>query len=399
MGARIFLSTIKPTGGGILATHTEMNNDQIKDELENRQEDSHPPSATISVEVDQREWRDLPVRNRVESEPKEGVVPVRSVTVLGAGSWGTAIALVLARNGHEVQLVGRPGDALELIKLRRVNEQYLPGFHLPENINVVPLDTKADHADFLVVALPSFAIPSHTDIISQFPVILLASKGLVNDNNPLLSDYVETFVPSTSVVAAITGPNLAKELAAGIPTASVIGSLNQEVAEMIRLAFNSRTLRVYKTTDIRGIELAGALKNVYAIGAGMSDGLGYGDNTKGAFLARSLGEMSRIGRAMGCQQETFLGLAGVGDLFATANSKLSRNYRVGFALGQGEGLTRILENLGQVAEGVPTAYLAWKLCEKLSINAILIRALLGVMFGASPKEAVEELMNRDTPTE
>jgi glycerol-3-phosphate dehydrogenase (NAD(P)+) len=224
--------------------------------------------------------------------------------------------------------------------------------------------------------------------------ICIASKGLESHTALRMSEIVQEACPRATC-AVLSGPNLAVEIARGIPTAAVSASTSDSAAEQVRSAFMNRSLRIYVSSDVVGVELAGALKNVLAIGAGMSDGLGFGDNTKGALLARGLCEMARLGVAAGADLETFLGIAGVGDLFATAHSTLSRNYRVGAALGSGRTLSEALSEVGQVAEGVATADCAMKLAQRHDVSMPVFEATELVLRGRlDPRRAVELLMER-----
>jgi glycerol-3-phosphate dehydrogenase (NAD(P)+) len=317
------------------------------------------------------------------------------VAVLGAGSWGTALALLLARNGHIVHLSGRDPEEMESLRLRRENFRYLPGFALPEEVRVHELHETVGAVDFWVVAVPSGAVREVCPLIlGEKPCVLVSSKGLEPGSGQILTQVVTEACPGAEV-GVISGPNLAIELVRGIPTAAVVSFPCEETAERIRSAFLSRTYRVYIGSDIVGVELAGALKNVLAIGAGMIDGLGFGDNTKGAFLARGLHEIACLGIAMGARLETFFGVAGVGDLFATANSRLSRNYRVGFGLGQGRELKDVLEELGQVAEGVSTSDSALMLVRRHNVEAPILEATNAVLHHhLRPLDAVSRLMER-----
>lgn len=316
------------------------------------------------------------------------------VHVVGAGSWGTALTLVLARNGLDVRIIVRDEETLEALRSRRENLRYLPGFLLPKEVEVGAWDDLSQPADMTVIAVPTAAVGEVLDELKDPGRIVIASKGLTNHGDGLLTDLLEEKCPGVEV-AALSGPNLAVELARGIPTVAVAASTNEATAERVRDAFMSRTYRVYVSDDIRGVELAGALKNVLAIGAGMGDGLGFGDNTKGALLARGLNEMARLGMKMGARLDTFMGIAGVGDLFATASSKLSRNYRVGYALGQGRSLSAALEEVGQVAEGVPTSEQARRLALKYDVPMPVHEVLWRVITGEyEARTAVQALMER-----
>lgn len=317
-----------------------------------------------------------------------------TVTVVGAGSWGTALALVLARNSHDVTLVGRESDALAQLRLARENLRYLPGFVLPDNVTVADLDPDLVPSEIAVMAVPSVAVDDVLPFVCRSKTVVAASKGLTPGDEPLISSVLEAACADAKIVV-LSGPNLAVELAQGVPTVAVAASSHEAAACQVRDAFHCRSYRVYVSDDVKGVEVAGALKNVMAIAAGMSDGLGFGDNTKGALLARGLNEMARIGMALGARMETFMGIAGVGDLFATASSRLSRNYRVGFGLGEGRSLPVILEEIGQVAEGVSTAELALGLARKLGVDAPITEVVFGVMHkGLDPRSAVWQLMER-----
>ncbi len=312
--------------------------------------------------------------------------------VLGSGSWGTALAVLLARNGVEVKLWGRDSDEVASMQAERENIRYLPGIELPPEVTVCS-QPPAD-CTFYVLAVPSGALREVCALLPTDSTVIVASKGLEPGTSMRMSEVLKESCPS-SQVAALSGPNLAVEIARGIPTATVIASQSPETADWLRERFMCRTFRVYTSTDIVGVEFGGALKNVLAIGAGMSDGLGFGDNTKAALLARGLREMSALGASYGANPETFLGLSGVGDLIATAVSKLSRNYRVGSLLGSGVSLDLALHDIGQVAEGVPTSQAAVALADKARIDVPLMHAILRVIRGErKPLEAVSELMER-----
>lgn len=316
------------------------------------------------------------------------------ITVLGAGSWGTALSILLSRNQHDVTLYGRPAEDMDSLKSLRENLRYLPGFTLPASITITDQPDLGE-ADVWIVAVPSGAVREVASLISgDNPVVVMASKGLEATTSKFLCEVAHEALPSPNH-GVLSGPNLAREVVQGIPTVAVCGMADPVVAERVRTCFMSGAFRVYTSTDIVGIELAGALKNVLAIGAGMSDALGFGDNTKGAFLARGLHELATLGIRMGAKVETFLGIAGVGDLFATANSKLSRNYRVGYAIGSGKSLHEATEEVGQVAEGVPSSESALVLSRRHSVPMPTFEAVESVIRGrASPKEAVQRMMER-----
>ena len=325
--------------------------------------------------------------------PHGYLFPMR-VAVLGSGSWGTALAIVLGRNGHDVLLLGRDPEEIASIERLRENLRYLPGFVLPQNVRSALLREPCA-ADLAVVAVPSGAVRETASCLPGGPCrIVVASKGLEPHTGRFMVDVLAEARPEARV-GALSGPNLAVEIARQIPTVALAAFAERADAEAVQAAFTNASFRVSVTEDVVGVELAGALKNVLAIGGGMSDGLGFGDNTKGAFLSRGLMEVARLGAAMGARAETFLGPAGVGDLFATANSRLSRNYRVGVALGQGMSLRDAVESVGQTAEGVPTSEAAEILARRQGVETPVLAAVEAVLRGrVSPSRAVAMLMER-----
>ncbi|MFM9874509.1 MAG: NAD(P)H-dependent glycerol-3-phosphate dehydrogenase [Fimbriimonadaceae bacterium] len=318
------------------------------------------------------------------------------VRVIGAGSWGTALSLVLVRNGHMVELVAHDSLTAAQLNQDRENRQYLPGFRFTETIQVVSMGNQSGPSNFTVVAVPTEAVREVCGSLTGGSIVCLASKGLDPETGGVISEVLAEVCPS-AIPVALSGPNLAAELAKGIPTAAVCASPDETAAELVRKAFNGKGYRVYLGEDLRGVEIAGALKNVVAIGAGICDGLGFGDNTKGAFVCRGLAEITRLGVAMGARMETFLGLAGVGDLFATCNSRLSRNYRVGVAVAHGQTVDEAVAGLGQVAEGVPTLQVALRLAVKHGVDVPVMSTLNDVLNGMIEfDEAITRLMERNT---
>ncbi|MFN3730389.1 MAG: NAD(P)H-dependent glycerol-3-phosphate dehydrogenase [Fimbriimonadaceae bacterium] len=317
------------------------------------------------------------------------------VAVLGSGSWGTALSILLARNGANVALWGRNRDEIGNITRDRENARYLPGFEIPHNVVCLGPGDEIPSAPMWVVATPASSAREVCQYVhGEDPLVVVASKGLESSEGTLLTEEICHDL-GRGAVGVLSGPNLAVEIARGIPTAAVVAFSDVAAAERARAPFQSRNYRVYTSTDVIGVELAGALKNVLAIGAGMSDGLGFGDNTKGALLARGLNEMARLGVAMGARLDTFLGIAGVGDLFATAASRLSRNYRVGFSLGEGGDLTGALATIGQVAEGVRTAACVGPLARRVGVDLPLFAAIQAVLTGQGrPRDTVTLLMER-----
>ena len=317
------------------------------------------------------------------------------VTVLGSGSWGTALSILLARNGHRVTLIGRNQEELDDMQVSRRNSRYLPGFEIPDSITFASFDHEPVDVEMTVVAVPSSGVRSIlSSVRGSHPLVVVASKGLEHGTAKSMTQVVgDTLTPAE--IGVLSGPNLAIEIARGIPTVAVAAFTSLEAREVVGDAFLAKAFRVSLSDDVIGVELAGSLKNVLAIGAGMSDGLGFGDNTKGAFLSRGLMEMARLGVAMGARLETFLGPAGVGDLFATAVSSLSRNYRLGRSLGEGNALDQSLAELGQVAEGVPTSFATAILGQRHDVDMPVFAAVAAVLRGkVAPHEAVGMLMER-----
>lgn len=321
---------------------------------------------------------------------------MRSAAVLGAGSWGTALALALGRKEVPVSLWGRDREELSRLAERRENVRYLPGHQLPTCVEIhAEIEAALHGRDLIVLAVPSSAVREVVERTQSRLPWVMAAKGLEASTGKRMTEIGREVIGPSARLAALSGPNLAKEIAANSPTATVIASEDLALAEEIQELMISPSLRVYTSTDVVGVELAGALKNVLAIGGGMSDGLGYGDNTKAALLTRGLAEIARLGVAVGANRDTFMGLAGVGDLFATAVSRFSRNYRVGFAIGQGVSLSDALREVEQVAEGVPTARAVMLPASRHGVEMPLFAAIDAVLSGdLTPLSAVQNLMSR-----
>ena len=326
------------------------------------------------------------------------------IAVLGAGSWGTALSLLLARKGCDLRLWVWDPDQAEVLRASRTNP-FLPGFQLPEDIRITTsIPDAIEGADVLLLATPSDGVPNVAGQLRAclppgIPIIS-GTKGLNSETGLTVSQTLASVLPSTTPIAALSGPNLAVELAKGIPTATVVACSNDALAHEAQNLFMCPSLRVYTNRDVIGVELAGALKNVIAIAAGVCDGLGYGDNTKAALLTRGLAEITRLGAGIGARRETFMGLAGVGDLMATCASPLSRNRRVGLGLGKGRELDEVLREIGQVAEGVPTTRAAYNLARKHETPMPITEQVHGVLFeGKSPQTAVAEIMAREPKEE
>ena len=324
-----------------------------------------------------------------------------NVTVLGAGSWGTALALLLGQNQHRVVLWGHdPGRLAEVGRLRE-NRRYLPGIPLPESLRLESdLDRAMEGADVIVVSVPSKAFRDITGEMSQFEgTVVSTTKGIEHSTGKTMCEILTEIAPRAQV-AALSGPTLAAEVARGVPTAVVAASARNEVAEQVQELFHRPTFRVYTSTDVRGVELGGALKNVVAIAAGICDGLGLGDNAKAALITRGLAEMSRMGVACGAKAETFSGLSGLGDLTVTCTSRLSRNRGFGERIGRGERVADLVNASPTVIEGFPTSRSAHELALRLGVSAPITAEVHATLHeGKSPRQAVVDVLNRETRAE
>ena len=330
-----------------------------------------------------------------------------SVGIIGAGGWGTALALLMARRGISIPIWGHDPAHVEVMKSRRANEKYLPGITLPENIHPTVRLTDCTGVEILFVAVPSKHLAAVTSILAKAagssgasgPILVSCTKGIEQERGLLMSEVIAEQFPGARL-AVLSGPNLAGEIARGIPSAGVIGSENESALASIQSLFEGTTFRAYTSGDLRGIQLGGALKNVFAIAAGISDGLGLGENAKAALVTRSLAEMTRLGTAMGGRPETFAGLSGVGDLMVTCFSDRSRNHQVGFRLGKGEAMAAITSSMAMVAEGVPTASSSHASARRLGVETPIIDEVHALLQGAkSPAEAMKALMNRQLKSE
>ncbi len=323
------------------------------------------------------------------------------ITVLGAGAWGTALANLLAQNSHSVTIWGHDAAHLdEVCRLRR-NERYLPGIELSPELNCLPdLPHAISGSECVVIAVPSRFFREVTVQAADFSGIAVSvTKGIEFETGLTMSGILKSTMPGASR-SALSGPTLALEVARNIPAAIVAANLDARVAEIVQNLFLRPTFRVYTSTDLLGVELGGSLKNVIAIAAGMSDGLGFGDNTKAALITRAIVEMRRLGVACGANAETFSGLSGLGDLAVTCFSKLSRNRGFGERLGRGESVEKILASTTSVAEGYPTARSAFQLAKKMNVETPIIDEVYAMLYeGKAIRQAVQDLMTRDTKPE
>ena len=327
-----------------------------------------------------------------------------NVGVVGAGSWGTALALVLEKNGHQVTLwSSREAKAKELSKLRE-NTDKLPGVKIPESIKITAdMEAAVKDKELVVLGVPSLYIRSTSAKMTPFvhdgQIIVNVSKGIEESTLYTMTDVILDEIPNADV-AVLSGPSHAEEVSRYIPTTVVAGAKSRKTAEKIQQIFMNEAFRVYTSPDMLGIEIGGALKNVIALAAGITDGLGFGDNTKAALITRGIAEMTRLGVAMGGYQETFSGLAGMGDLIVTCASKHSRNRRAGYLIGKGYSMQAAMDEVKMVVEGVHSAKAALMLAEKYYVRLPIIEQVNAVLFdGKQATEAVRDLMIRNGKTE
>lgn len=332
-----------------------------------------------------------------QQKPTSSDLPI---TILGAGSWGTALASQISRSQHAVRLWGRDDFVLEMAKTR-CNVTYLPDLVLSDLIEITP-DFAAAVADVqdILIAVPSHAFRSVLLQLHQLrPTgirIAWATKGLDPDHNQLLHEVVEEIYGPKTSMAVIAGPSFAKEVAAGLPTAITVTSNDLAFSEALNNRLHSHHFRIYLQTDFIGVQICGAVKNCLAVAAGISDGLGYGSNARSALITRGLHEMTRLGLAMGGQQETFMGLAGLGDLVLTCTDNQSRNRRFGFALGQGVEIEEAHRSIGQVVEGKTNAFKVMELAEKYKVEMPITAQVCQVLQGKiTPYQSVENLFARE----
>jgi glycerol-3-phosphate dehydrogenase (NAD(P)+) len=327
---------------------------------------------------------------------------IEKVTVLGAGSWGTALAMVLADNGHEVRLWGHNPSQIDEINQQHTNTKYLPEITLPATIvGYSSIKEALSGIKTVIMAVPTKAIREvirkMADVHSEPLLIVHVSKGIEPDSLLRISEMIEEEMPANILagVVVLSGPSHAEEVSLRHPTTVTVSAKNMESAESIQDLFINSNFRVYTNPDLIGVEIGGALKNIIALAAGISDGLGYGDNAKAALITRGLAEIARLGVKMGASPLTFSGLTGIGDLIVTCTSVHSRNWRAGNLLGRGQNLDEVLENMGMVVEGVRTTKAAYQLAEKFGVNMPITNALYNILFnGVNSKDAVDDLMSR-----
>lgn len=326
------------------------------------------------------------------------------VSVIGAGSWGTAIAKVLSDNGHEVMVWSHREEEVRALDEKRENVSKLPGVRLSEEIVFTAvLEDAVRGMELCVLAVPSTAVRGTARKMAPHvrsgQIVLNLAKGIEESTLMILTDILEQELQGVNV-AVLSGPSHAEEVGRRIPTTAVVGAKDRQTAEWIQNIFMNERFRVYTSPDMLGIELGGALKNVIALAAGVADGLGCGDNTKAALITRGIAEMSRLGVAMGGHIETFNGLTGIGDLIVTCASVHSRNRKAGYLIGQGKTMEQAMEEVKMVVEGVYSAKAAKKLAHQYQVSMPIVEAVNQVLFeGKSARAAMEELMLRDKKLE
>ncbi len=326
------------------------------------------------------------------------------VSVIGAGGWGTALALVLNSNGHKVILWEYFKEYAELLSKKRENEKFLKGIKIPKSIKITSdLKYAVESSRVIVLAVPSHIMRGLCEKISLLnykgKIIISVAKGIEQNTLMRMSEIIKELLP-VSEVAVLSGPSHAEEVGRGIPTTVVAAAARKKTVLMIQRMFSGGNFRVYGNQDIIGVELGGAVKNVIAIAAGVLDGLGLGDNTKAALITRGLAEMMRLGKAAGARESTFSGLSGLGDLVVTCESRFSRNRSVGEQLGRGKKISEILENMEMVAEGVKSTLSVYKLAKKLKVVMPISREIYRIIYeGKNPKHSIKDLMNRKLKSE
>jgi len=326
------------------------------------------------------------------------------VSILGAGTWGTALAILLANKGNEVTIWTKIENEAKALNENRKEVKNLPGAQLPEQVKIT-LDLEEACTDneviVMAVASPYIRATAHSaaPFIKKGQIIVNVSKGIEDGTLYTLSEVLKDEIPQADI-AVLSGPSHAEEVSRGIPTTIVVGSETQLTAKLIQDVFMTEVFRVYISPDIIGIELGASLKNVIALAAGIVDGLGFGDNTKAALMTRGIAEISRLGMTMGGKLETFAGLSGIGDLFVTCTSVHSRNWRAGNLMGQGKTMEEAMKEVNQVVEGVNSAKAALALARKYKVEMPIVEQINMVLFeGKTTRDAVADLLMRDRRTE
>lgn len=323
-----------------------------------------------------------------------------TIAVIGAGSWGTALAVLLAKNGHKVNLWVYEKEDYQSIVKKRENSRYLPGVPIPSNIDIYSdLKQAVQDRNLILMAVPTQVVRENARNISHYigknPIIINAAKGLEEKTYKRLSQVIGEEIPHARIVA-LSGPSHAEEVGQDIPTTVVCSSEDMAAAQEVQDLFMNPSFRVYTNPDLIGVETGGALKNIIALAAGISDGLGYGDNTKAALMTRGVYEIAKLGQALGASVLTFAGLTGIGDLIVTCTSMHSRNRRAGILIGQGKPMEQALSEIGMVVEGATTCKAAYELSQSLNVEMPITEQLYRILYeGKDAASAVAELMLRD----
>jgi glycerol-3-phosphate dehydrogenase (NAD(P)+) len=321
------------------------------------------------------------------------------IGIIGFGSWGTSLATVLNGIDHDVTLYGRNQSYIEQVMETRESAKYLPGIQIDSRIEMTwEIENAVRDKEIVILAVASQAVRSViekiSEIVNEEQIIVNLSKGIEIASLKTISQVVAEYLPKNRFVG-LSGPSHAEEVAKKLPTTLVAASRNLEAAQIIQDAFSTEFLRIYTNSDIIGVEVGGSLKNIIALGAGITDGLGYGDNTKAALMTRGIKEIATLGEAMGANPETFRGLSGIGDLIVTCTSMHSRNRRCGILIGQGQSVENAIEEIGMVVEGIYTIKSAYTLAQNLGIESPITSELHHVFYeGADPRESVRKLMQR-----
>lgn len=328
-----------------------------------------------------------------------------TIALLGAGSWGTALAIHMARSGFSIKLWGNEPEHMLRLQQERSNQQFLPDIPFPQSLQVeTDLASVLNDVHLVMLAIPSHAyrpfLSANKALFHADLPISWASKGLEVGSGKLIHQVIQEELPQCEHTAVLSGPTFAREVADNLPTAITVASKSSWLAEELREYLHTGNFRAYMSEDMIGVELGGALKNVLAIAAGAADGLGFGANARAALITRGLAETMRIGEAMGAQRETFMGLAGLGDLVLTCTDDQSRNRRTGLLLAEGMSIDEIRQHIGQEIEGVRTAQEAHNLALVHQVEAPIIEQVYNVLYhGKAPMDAVKTLLARDTRTE
>lgn len=331
------------------------------------------------------------------------------IAVIGAGSWGTALAMVLSSKGLQVRLWGHHPEHIAALQKERENKKYLPGFSFPKTLEpVADLKSSIDGCNVVVMVVPSHGFRAVYELVapllSDGSCVVSAVKGIENSTlmtmTQVMEDIHDSYPDKKIETAVLSGPSFAKEVALNMPTAITIGCKQIETAKMLQQLFVTESFRVYASTDVIGLEISASLKNIVAVAAGICDGLGYGLNTRAALITRGLAEITRLGVAMKAEAATFSGLSGLGDLVLTCTGDLSRNRTVGLKLGQGRKLEDIISEMNMVAEGVKTTKSCYHLAKKLGIEMPILEQVYAILYEQKDcSDAVRDLLNRELKVE